>query len=265
MHKFCFILVLLVSLNISGARAAMYGQDTTVTIQQSDEQYVADSTYGSTQNDQDTTLHFSHLSLAADSINAWKKDKAFAYATYLDSLLKAEQKKRVPANVQPEQSGPSWLDSVFASPVTRVFFWTLAGIFILFIFYRLFLTEGVFRKSTRNIQVPATNVEEETMMGETDFESRISQAILSGNYRLAVRYQYLMTLQKLAAGHFIELSLDKTNYQYVREIANKANQSEFASLTLSYEYVWYGEFLIEEGVYLKIASRFSGFNQKIGS
>ena len=158
---------------------------------------------------------------------------------------------------------PSWLDNVFASPATRIFFWTLAVIFILFILYKLFLTEGVFKKKVKKNELVAPEVEEEVITSESDFDRNINQAVKSGNYRLAIRYQYLKTLHKLADRHLIEMAADKTNYQYVREISQRSYQNDFASLTLSYEYVWYGEFNIDGAGYHKIAPGFSEFNKKV--
>ena len=222
------------------------------------------------QQNIDTTLHFSQFSISPDTIQSWKNLKTFAYARYLDSLLKERQKKDhgkenegTMNNEVAPSSGPSWLDNVFSSIITRVIFWTLAGIFVLYILYKLFLTEGYSKRKT-SAQTPAEpEISEEIITGESDFDRNISQAIRSSNYRLAVRYQYLRTLYKLADKHFIELAADKTNYQYVRELKNRDYQNNFASLTLNYEYVWYGEFNINENVYRKIAARFSEFNQQI--
>ncbi len=216
----------------------------------------------------DTTLYLNQLKVPPDSVENWKKLKAFEYAKYLDSLLKANQEKELKV-ADSSPSGPSWLDTVFSSPVTKVFFWTLAGLFILFILYKLFLTEGLFKKKSTTTQSPGPEVNEEMITNESDFDHLISQALLNGNFRLAVRYQYLKTLHKLSDHHFIELTTDKTNYQYVREIGshggpavNQQFQNDFASLTQSYEYVWYGEFAIAENIYYKIETGFTNFNQK---
>ncbi|MFZ1306638.1 MAG: DUF4129 domain-containing protein, partial [Ferruginibacter sp.] len=106
-------------------------------------------------------------------------------------------------------------------------------------------------------------VEEEIITKESDFDALIRQSLQSGNYRHAVRYQYLRTLHLLAEKNMVQLAPDKTNFQYVSEIANRNHQQPFASLTLNYEYVWYGEFEIDKNIYDKIESNFRGFNQKI--
>ncbi len=209
----------------------------------------------------DTTVYYNQLSFNPDSVKAWKKLKAFGYAAYLDSLLKAqkENKKKEQKNIP---SGPSMLDRFLSSPGLQVILWMLAVLFIGFIIYKLFLTEGVFRKKTTASKT-TPDVEEEIITPESDFEKLIRLALQSGNYRLAVRYQYLQTLHKLAAKNIIELAADKTNNNYVRELTNKNYQQDFAALTLNYEYVWYGEFAIDENIYQRLGAGFLQFNNKI--
>jgi hypothetical protein len=208
----------------------------------------------------DTTLVFSQLKISPDSVRNWKEMKAFAYAKYLDSLLKAKQDQQKAE--QPRLSSePGWLENVLASQGARVFFWTLAAFFILFILYKLFLSQGVFRRSTATRDNIEPTVAEGLITG--DFDVLIRQALAVGNYRLAVRYNYLRTLHKLADRNLIMMAADKTNYQYVTELNDSRYRNDFASLTLSYEYVWYGEFAVEENIYRKIERGFTGFNQKI--
>ena len=217
---------------------------------------------GNYQNEKpDTALYLNNLNFPADSIQYWKNLKDFAYAKYLDSLLKDKQKKQVKA--KPQSSAPGLLNSFLASSFIRVLLWTLAVIFILFVLYRLFLTEGIFKRESKTTKQLIPEVEEEVITSESDFDNLINQALQNNNYRQAVRYQYLRTLHKLDDKNFIELAKDKTNFQYVREIKNPAFQNDFASLTLKYEYVWYGEFMIDKIIYQKIESNFTGLNQKL--
>ena len=140
----------------------------------------------------------------------------------------------------------------------------LAGCFILFILYRLFLAQGIFSRGVKKKEEAEPEVSEDIITSESDFDQLIRQALRAGNFRLAIRYQYLKTLHKLAAKEYLALAPDKTNYQYVTEIKNNELKKEFAALTLSYEYVWYGEFAIEEPLYQKLERGFSSFNQRTG-
>ncbi len=210
----------------------------------------------------DTTLYLNGLSVPADSVRRWKSAKEFAYIKYIDSLLKDKQNKEKRKPKQPP-AGPGFLDRLLSSGFIQALLWTLAGVFILFIVYRLFLSEGVFRRESRSAKVIKAEVEEEQINSETDFDALINQALQHNDLRLAVRYQYLRSLHKLAAKGLLELAPDKTNYQYVRELKDPLLQNDLASLTMNYEYVWYGEFDVERDIYQKIETGFKNFNQKI--
>lgn len=213
----------------------------------------------------DTTLYYTSLDIPKDSIEAWKNLKGFGYIKYMDSLLKAKQdenNKRL--KEQPDDTpSTSWLDRMLSSSGLQFFLWLLAVIFILFILYKLFLTEGVFRRVSASAKDNKPDVAEEIIDHESDFDALIRNAVQVGNFRLAIRYHYLQTLHLLAQKNQIQLATDKTNYQYVSEIVNKGYQNEFAALTLNYEYAWYGEFAIDELLYSKLKGAFVSFKNKI--
>jgi hypothetical protein len=216
----------------------------------------------------DTTLYYNDLIISRDTVNAWKNLKTFSYVKSLDSLLKLKkeegtEKTTVRKQPYPSSSGSTWLGDALSSSLLQVILWILAGGFVLFILYKLFLTEGMFQKNVKVTRASTPEAEEEVITAESDFERLIREAIKSGNYRLAVRYQYLHTLHKLSDKNLIQLAADKTNYQYVREIGNQNFQTDFAALTLNYEYVWYGEFAIDEVTYKKVETSFMQFNTKI--
>lgn len=214
----------------------------------------------------DTSLNYNQLTVPPDSVTAWKNLKGFAYVKNLDSLLKA--KKQAPKEAEKEKtysqpSGGGWLNAVLSSNGLQFFLWTLAVAFVMFVLYKLFLTDGAFRRKSAATNAKTAAVEEEVITGESDFDLLIKQALQQRNYRLAVRYQYLNTLHKLADKKLVELAADKTNYQYVREISNPAYQNEFAGLTLNYEYVWYGEFDIDENIYRSMNEKFNQLNTRL--
>lgn len=96
---------------------------------------------------------------------------------------------------------------------------------------------------------------------EIDFDEQLEKAIQDGNYRLAVRLLYLRTLKHLSDLDMINWQPDKTNQAYVSEVKNDAHRKEFAQLTSRFEYVWYGEFFIDKGVFEPISQSFQQFNQ----
>ncbi len=208
----------------------------------------------------DTVLYQNNLRLPYDSIRNWGNKKEYAYSKYLDSLLKNKKKEVTETK---RSASPGFLNSILNSGIVSVLLWAVVISFVLFIIYRLFLADGVFQRRSKSVKDTAGTVEEELITKESNFDGLIRQALQNGNYRLAVRYQYLRTLHLLAGKNFVELSPDKTNFQYVREISNRQYQEDFAGLTLNYEYVWYGEFAIEKNLYQKIETNFTSLNQKL--
>lgn len=210
----------------------------------------------------DTVLQNRQFQTFKDSAEALKNNIAFKYAKNLDSILIALQKKQQ-TQAQPVRTNLSWLEKFFFSSVTKIFFWVLACIFIGFIIYKLFIAEGFFKKQTISSKVKVLPDEEKHLFVLTDYGKLITQAVADKNYPLTIRYHYLQTLQKLAAKGVIEFTADKTNNEYIREMFGKSYKNEFASLTLSYEYAWYGKFDISEAMFTAIEKGFKQFNTQL--
>ena len=206
----------------------------------------------------DTSLVNNGLVMHRDSMAVMRKQSAFDYAKNLDSVLH-EYQRRQKEELSKNKAEPSWLERLFLSSAIMYFFWILAATFIVFILYKLFFSEGFFQRSYKKSPVTVLQDQEEKLSRDTDYQRLINNAIGQQNYRLAVRYYYLQSLQKLAGKSFIEYAPDKTNYEYLGELTGKKFKNEFASLTRSYEYAWYGEFEITEPVFGKIQQQFKQF------
>ncbi|RYU78003.1 DUF4129 domain-containing protein [Hymenobacter persicinus] len=85
-----------------------------------------------------------------------------------------------------------------------------------------------------------------------DFPARLQEAEEAGNYRLAVRLGYLHVLHTLTTRHLIDWQPDKTNHEYLRELASTPWQDAFATLTRQFEYVWYGELALTARSYAQV-------------
>lgn len=94
---------------------------------------------------------------------------------------------------------------------------------------------------------------------EISFDDRIEEALAGHNYRLAVRLLYLRTLKQLTDRHLIAWQPDKTNRQYAHELANSPLRSDFEQLTTQFEFVWYGDFPIDERRFGELVEQFSQF------
>lgn len=92
-----------------------------------------------------------------------------------------------------------------------------------------------------------------------DFGAAINQAIDDQHYRLAVRLLYLQTLKRLADAQLIRYQREKTNRQYVYELAGTPQQHDFDRLTQQFDYVWYGNAPINGDQFRQIQSAFRTF------
>jgi len=209
----------------------------------------------------DTVLKYNQLAINPDSIRNLKNSRSFDYAKNLDSLLLAYQQAHEKEDERPRSR--SLLERFFLSVLTKYFFWMMAVVFIAFVLYKLFFTEGFFQRSYAKSNVTRMDDESNELSKTADYAKLVDLAVSKGNYRLAVRYHYLQTLQKLALKGLIQFASDKTNYEYVRELSGKSFKNEFASLTLNYEYVWYGEFEVDEIIFNTIQNKFKQFNNEV--
>lgn len=207
----------------------------------------------------DTMLSVTSWIYPADSLQKLKSQKEFAYIRNLDSLLKAKQDEDLKKAVKTKPVTQKEPPDIF--PSVRFLLWSIAIFTLLFVIYRLFLSEkGMFAAPTKNKKL---QLEEEQITDEALLDRRISDAIQKSDYRLAIRFLYLQTLNKLNDKGWLILSPDKTNYQYVLELKNKQLKNEFARITLHYEYAWYGDFKIEETVFKPVKQEFDQFNHKL--
>ncbi|OIN57719.1 DUF4129 domain-containing protein [Arsenicibacter rosenii] len=89
---------------------------------------------------------------------------------------------------------------------------------------------------------------------EINFEQAIDEAVQRRNFRLAIRLLYLQTLKQLTDKRLIDWKPDKTNRQYLVELIHTPLHQDFDRLTTRFEYVWYGDFPVDEQSYRQFAS-----------
>ncbi len=105
--------------------------------------------------------------------------------------------------------------------------------------------------------------DDEEIMNSQDIQSLIDTALKEGNYRLAIRYYYLLTLQKLSGKELIDWQVQKTNHEYIYEIKNTQLRGQFMRLTDIYDYIWYGNFEVDEDAFAKAQLAFNKINSEI--
>ena len=206
----------------------------------------------------DTALHRSIWVYSSDSIRSLRSQKDFDYMKNLDSTLKKRQELANKKQKKPSSNSIK-VGNVFS--IMEIVLWTLLIGALLFVIYRIFLSDrGLFASPLRN---KSLQVEEEQLTDDVYLDQQLQLAIKEGNYRLGIRYLYLQSINKLAEKGWLHLSPDKTNYQYVRELAKPQLKNAFARITLHYEYAWYGDFVIGQNIFEPIKKEFEQFHQTI--
>jgi hypothetical protein len=134
---------------------------------------------------------------------------------------------------------------------------------IYFIFKAVMNNEGswVFGKSSDKNIIPVTDVENN--IHATNFKSLIKAAEKEKDYRLAIRYYYLWLLKSLTQSEIIQYDVEKTNSDYHNEISSESIKNEFAYTSYLYNYIWYGEFDVNEEQFTKAKKAFVNFLNSI--
>ena len=132
------------------------------------------------------------------------------------------------------------------------FYFLIASAAIYIIARMFFYKEGawIFRKSKSQNNLTYQN--EVEIIEMANFEELIKKATQQEDYRLAVKYGYFWVLQKFAEKEIIELSNLKTNADYQLETEDTPYQQAFKSISYYYNYIWYGEFIIDKTAYDKV-------------
>lgn len=165
------------------------------------------------------------------------------------------------------QSFIRWLTG--GNPATGFWLSALVVLKYLFIAGLIALLIWVFLKidNGRNIILKNKSrvfiTDEEEIINNEDIQQLIDQALAAKNYRLAIRYYYLLTLQKLSGKELIDWQVQKTNHEYIYEIKEGRLRKEFSRVTDIYDYIWYGNFEVNEGAFAKAQQAFQKLNSEI--
>lgn len=213
----------------------------------------------------DTTLFISSNKLEADTILNWKNAKQFSYMSRIDSLLRekeenkdADQNSRGDARKSRDHSTGS---NFTVSPLMGWILWGIAGLVVLFVLYNVFMSKGIFAKSRNRpgvVEIKDENETEEEVIPEGGYASLIRNAEKENNYRLAIRYQFLSLLKRLADKELLHPATGKTNAAYIRELPVELRQ-DFSALVRIYEYAWYGRIPVAENRYHELTQQFNRF------
>ncbi|WP_139205237.1 hypothetical protein [Algibacter pectinivorans] len=153
--------------------------------------------------------------------------------------------------------------SLNLGPLSWLFYLAIA-LAVIFLVYIL-LNEGGTGLFTSNrnkaintySEITAENIE------NADINTLIKHAENEKDYRLAIRYYYLLVLKTLSLKNHIKFEDDKTNNEYLNEVSNQPFSKDFEYTSYLYNYIWYGEFPLNLDKYNKAKGNFSNFLKQV--
>lgn len=155
----------------------------------------------------------------------------------------------------------SFIHGATSNLISRYIFIGLGIALILFIVIKVIGAENIFRKKSKATILPYDVITEN--IHDIDYEQELQRLVAERKFRLAVRLLYLRALKKLSDAEIIHWQPDKTNYHYLMEIDKPELRNDFSKLTIQFDYIWYGDFPIDEVKFEPINRSFNQFNSQI--
>lgn len=146
-----------------------------------------------------------------------------------------------------------------AGILIRFFAILLIGFLLYFIIKYLIANGGISFFGKKNRKVDIRDEELHENIHEINFPESILKFEKSGDFRSAVRYQFLYILKKLSDKKLITWNPEKTNKDYLAELKAPHLKNQFYDLAYIFDYVWYGSFAIDEPGYLKFKNQYQSF------
>jgi hypothetical protein len=152
---------------------------------------------------------------------------------------------------------------LFNIPWLNVLFWIiLIGGFIALLVWFLKTSDiRLFRKKSKPVEEQVEETTEDIF--EMNFEKEIQKTIDAKDFRLAVRLMYLRTLRDLSNRNLISYTHEKTNADYLLQLANTPYYKNFFRLTRNFDYTWYGQFELLPDSFTVVQNDFSSFKQQL--
>lgn len=130
---------------------------------------------------------------------------------------------------------------------------------IIAIIYMVFVNVKIDRAFT-----PPTDEEEDIKdIEDIDADAEYKRAVADGNYKLAIRMQFIKILQILTKKEIIEWQNEKTNRDYIREIKDRETKTAFRTNSNYYEKAWYGDEEVTYNSFRPIDQNLTDFINKI--
>ena len=157
-----------------------------------------------------------------------------------------------------------WIDkTTVGGSIMKYILLILSVSFLVFVVFKSLGIDPIklWQGEAKKINIPYSESLEN--IHEINFDNEVEKAVSQRDYRLAVRLLYLKCLKQLSDTHLIQWQIDKTNSAYIYELTDPVQKQTFGLLTRQFEYVWYGDFPIDQQAFININQLFQNFKKQL--
>ncbi|MGD1843143.1 MAG: DUF4129 domain-containing protein [Thermonemataceae bacterium] len=211
------------------------------------------STLASAQSDSIVVVrHFNESELSdykSDSDYNYDREKAKRSFTWWDKFKRWFADKFFKSLFGESDASERWI------------LYLLLAIVIIYVILRFLKADLSSLLSTRkNKQQELTYEDVSSNIQQVDFDLLIQKAIKDRQFDLSVRFMYLKSLRLLSDKNLIDWQPDKTNIEYLYDLNVKPTlQDKFRSISLFFDYTFYGDFDLSEDLFYKLKPTFDNF------
>ena len=134
-----------------------------------------------------------------------------------------------------------------------------AALFFIIKYFLNIQTSNILKKNNKSIVKFGSD---EELIKREDLNLLLKDAIENEEYRIAVRFYYLLILKKLTESGSLNWQQEKTNEDYIKELQETSLQSKFSESTRVYDFVWYGNFNINQTDFINAEALFNSILKK---
>jgi hypothetical protein len=189
-----------------------------------------------------------------DELTSVRSDDAYWYVNEAPDRKKEKPKDE-----------PKKRRTVFNEKWFKTLSWILliGGFVALLIWFLATGNISLFKKRPQT-QADGNTVEEQSEnIFEMNFEKEIEKAVNARDFRMAVRFMYLRTLRDLSLRNLINYTHEKTNSDYLFQLAGSPYYKNFFRLTRNFDYTWYGQFPLTSERFSLVQADFNNFKQQL--
>lgn len=192
--------------------------------------------------------------VADSTLRDWQADKAYAYANDPDYWRQKVEERRKEDN---------WFLRALSTKMAEYILLFILGAILLYAIIKIVADNNLrlFYRSPKRKAAADPNKEPSPI--EDDLEGMLQHYLQVRDYRQAVRYLYLKTLQLLNERGLIKYHQDATNREYWRQLNETPQGMPFRDLTMIYEKVWYGEFPLADPLFQRLHQYFEDFYKTV--